>query len=174
MPFDFSARSITCCHTADFLSLLSGFWLLQKRLNQPFSPAHLSLPRSPGVPDVSLLVCSCCFCRVTVFFPHVSTFQVQILDKKLDLSNVQSRCGSKDNIKHVPGGGNVSSTGARSGADSPECTFTTEKVASVHESSHLCEASTLLTLLTPPLTVLSFSLRWRAERRRALRGRTAA
>ncbi|KAM7370401.1 hypothetical protein PAMP_009954 [Pampus punctatissimus] len=34
-------------------------------------------------------------------------FQVQILDQKLDLSNVQSRCGSKDNIKHVPGGGNV-------------------------------------------------------------------
>lgn len=32
---------------------------------------------------------------------------MQILDKKLDLSSVQSRCGSKDNIKHVPGGGNV-------------------------------------------------------------------
>uniref|UniRef100_A0A8D0RF48 Microtubule-associated protein n=1 Tax=Sus scrofa TaxID=9823 RepID=A0A8D0RF48_PIG len=26
----------------------------------------------------------------------------------LDLSNVQSKCGSKDNIKHVPGGGSVS------------------------------------------------------------------
>lgn len=49
------------------------------------------------------------FSRITIFFPHISTFQVQILDKKLDLSNVQSRCGSKDNIKHVPGGGNVSS-----------------------------------------------------------------
>lgn len=51
------------------------------------------------------------FSRITIFFPHVSTFQVQILDKKLDLSYVQSRCGSKDNIKHVPGGGNVSKYG---------------------------------------------------------------
>ncbi|KAK7808446.1 hypothetical protein U0070_019703, partial [Myodes glareolus] len=33
---------------------------------------------------------------------------VQIINKKLDLSNVQSKCGSKDNIKHVPGGGSVS------------------------------------------------------------------
>lgn len=37
--------------------------------------------------------------------------QVQILDKKLDLGNVQARCGSKDNIKHTPGGGKVSSPG---------------------------------------------------------------
>lgn len=52
----------------------------------------------------------CCFLQdnILFFFLHVSTFQVQILDKKLDLSNVQSRCGSKDNLKHVPGGGNVS------------------------------------------------------------------
>jgi len=33
---------------------------------------------------------------------------VDIVHKKIDLSNVQSRCGSKDNIKHIPGGGNVS------------------------------------------------------------------
>ncbi|MEQ2196328.1 hypothetical protein XENOCAPTIV_014770, partial [Xenoophorus captivus] len=32
---------------------------------------------------------------------------VQILDKKLDVSSVQSRCGSKDNLKHKPGGGRV-------------------------------------------------------------------
>ncbi|KAG9355993.1 hypothetical protein JZ751_000837, partial [Albula glossodonta] len=32
---------------------------------------------------------------------------VQIVTKKLDFSHVTSRCGSKDNIKHVPGGGNV-------------------------------------------------------------------
>ena len=44
---------------------------------------------------------------------HCCLFQVQILEKKLDLSNVQSRCGSKDNIKHVAGGGNVSSQGWR-------------------------------------------------------------
>ncbi|XP_075996315.1 uncharacterized protein LOC142990414 [Genypterus blacodes] len=33
--------------------------------------------------------------------------RVQIQHKKLDFSHVTSRCGSKDNIKHVPGGGNV-------------------------------------------------------------------
>ncbi|NWX93359.1 MAP4 protein, partial [Nothoprocta ornata] len=33
--------------------------------------------------------------------------QVQIVSKKANYSHVQSKCGSKDNIKHVPGGGNV-------------------------------------------------------------------
>ncbi|XP_067219900.1 microtubule-associated protein 4 isoform X9 [Chanodichthys erythropterus] len=33
--------------------------------------------------------------------------EVQIVHKKLDFSHITSRCGSKDNIKHVPGGGNV-------------------------------------------------------------------
>ncbi|XP_072116508.1 uncharacterized protein [Mobula birostris] len=33
--------------------------------------------------------------------------KVQIVNKKVDYSHVQSKCGSKDNIKHVPGGGNV-------------------------------------------------------------------
>ncbi|XP_016368734.1 microtubule-associated protein tau [Sinocyclocheilus rhinocerous] len=32
---------------------------------------------------------------------------VQILDQKVDFSNVQSKCGSKANLRHVPGGGNV-------------------------------------------------------------------
>ncbi|XP_054252387.1 microtubule-associated protein tau [Indicator indicator] len=32
---------------------------------------------------------------------------VQIINKKLDFSSVQSKCGSKDNIKHIPGGGSV-------------------------------------------------------------------
>lgn len=40
-------------------------------------------------------------------FNCVFLLQVQILDKKLDLSNVQARCGSKDNLKHTPGGGKV-------------------------------------------------------------------
>lgn len=35
------------------------------------------------------------------------TLQVQIVEKKLDLTNVQARCGSKDNLKHKPGGGRV-------------------------------------------------------------------
>ncbi|XP_056440018.1 microtubule-associated protein 4 isoform X4 [Gadus chalcogrammus] len=33
--------------------------------------------------------------------------KVQILSKKVDLSKVTSKCGSKDNIKHKPGGGVV-------------------------------------------------------------------
>ncbi|XP_077954988.1 uncharacterized protein LOC120816481 isoform X4 [Gasterosteus aculeatus] len=33
--------------------------------------------------------------------------KVQILNKKVDLSKVTSKCGSKDNIKHKPGGGDV-------------------------------------------------------------------
>ncbi|XP_047444733.1 microtubule-associated protein 4 isoform X5 [Mugil cephalus] len=33
--------------------------------------------------------------------------RVQIVHKKLDFSHITSRCGSKDNIKHVPGGGKV-------------------------------------------------------------------
>lgn len=41
------------------------------------------------------------------FYLSSRTLQVQILDKKVDLSNVQARCGSKDNIKHTPGGGKV-------------------------------------------------------------------
>lgn len=44
----------------------------------------------------------CCF-----FFCSL-TLQVQIVSKKVSYSHIQSKCGSKDNIKHVPGGGNVS------------------------------------------------------------------
>ncbi|XP_042521923.1 microtubule-associated protein 4 [Dipodomys spectabilis] len=33
--------------------------------------------------------------------------KVQIVSKKVNYSHIQSKCGSKDNIKHVPGGGNV-------------------------------------------------------------------
>lgn len=34
--------------------------------------------------------------------------KVQIVSKKVNYSHIQSKCGSKDNIKHVPGGGSVS------------------------------------------------------------------
>lgn len=51
--------------------------------------------------------------KVTPVLPNL-IFQVKILDQKLDFSNVQSKCGSKDNIKHVPGGGNVSNYGLNS------------------------------------------------------------
>ncbi|KAM9592647.1 microtubule-associated protein 4-like isoform 4-T4 [Trichechus inunguis] len=33
--------------------------------------------------------------------------KVQIVSKKMNYSHIQSKCGSKDNIKHVPGGGNI-------------------------------------------------------------------
>ncbi|XP_076433219.1 microtubule-associated protein 4 isoform X18 [Peromyscus maniculatus bairdii] len=36
-----------------------------------------------------------------------SAGKVQIVSKKVSYSHIQSKCGSKDNIKHVPGGGNV-------------------------------------------------------------------
>ncbi|XP_031759678.1 uncharacterized protein map4 isoform X4 [Xenopus tropicalis] len=36
-----------------------------------------------------------------------SNGKVQIVSKRVNYSHVQSKCGSKDNIKHVPGGGNV-------------------------------------------------------------------
>lgn len=45
-----------------------------------------------------------------VTHPFFWLSKVQIINKKLDLSNVQSKCGSKDNIKHVPGGGSVSTS----------------------------------------------------------------
>lgn len=47
--------------------------------------------------------------------PH-TFLQVQIFEEKLDLSSVHSKCGSKDNITHVPGGGNVSRNGMKPGA----------------------------------------------------------
>ncbi|XP_029820526.1 microtubule-associated protein 4 [Manacus vitellinus] len=40
--------------------------------------------------------------------PKQPNGKVQIVSKKANYSHVQSKCGSKDNIKHVPGGGNVS------------------------------------------------------------------
>ncbi|KAM4705219.1 microtubule-associated protein 4 [Rhinophrynus dorsalis] len=39
--------------------------------------------------------------------PKQTNGKVQIVSKKVNYSHVQSKCGSKDNIKHVPGGGNV-------------------------------------------------------------------
>lgn len=34
---------------------------------------------------------------------HCNNFQVQIQNKKVDLSKVTSKCGFKDNINHKPG-----------------------------------------------------------------------
>lgn len=42
-----------------------------------------------------------CGADVNVFV--VCSAQVQIVHKRIDLSNVTSKCGSKDNIRHKPG-----------------------------------------------------------------------
>lgn len=52
------------------------------------------------------LLLSLSFLMTCSSFPS-RTLQVQILDKKVDFSNIQARCGSKDNLKHTPGGGKV-------------------------------------------------------------------
>ncbi|NXY42691.1 MTAP2 protein, partial [Ceuthmochares aereus] len=44
---------------------------------------------------------------------------VRILNKKIDFSDIQSRCGSRDNIKHSAGGGNVSNQAACEQAPPP-------------------------------------------------------
>lgn len=41
--------------------------------------------------------------RVSFTKSTCETWQVQILNKKVDVSKVTSKCGSKDNIKHKPG-----------------------------------------------------------------------
>lgn len=66
----------------------------------PSTPYFLLLGWSP--PAAVLILIS------EEFYFSSRTLQVQILDKKLELTNVQARCGSKDNIKHTPGGGKVS------------------------------------------------------------------
>lgn len=76
----------------------------------PFQAASLHPPRRRGsdlvLPSSPQVRGPCSGCGHHSFFFWLS--KVQIINKKLDLSNVQSKCGSKDNIKHVPGGGSVS------------------------------------------------------------------
>ena len=71
---------------------------------------------------------------VTLLFYIVDLFQVQILEQKLDLSNVQSRCGSKDNIRHVAGGGNVSSQGLEAASWTPDATSNRTGRHALHDS----------------------------------------
>lgn len=42
--------------------------------------------------------CVCCFIELSLM-----CLQVQILSKKVDVSKVTSKCGSRVNIKHKPG-----------------------------------------------------------------------
>ncbi|XP_006897933.1 PREDICTED: microtubule-associated protein tau [Elephantulus edwardii] len=69
-----------------------------------------SSPGSPGTPGSRSRQCPPlkAACPRRLCWGLLSRLKaVQIINKKLDLSNVQSKCGSKDNIKHVPGGGSV-------------------------------------------------------------------
>lgn len=66
----------------------------------------LRLTRSRAV---SLAALSDSWCN-GLFPSPLHFFQVEILNQKSDYSYVQSKCGSKDKIKHVPGGGNVSNS----------------------------------------------------------------
>lgn len=67
------------------------------------SPSHFLLSGWFSPPSCSPFISW----RIYLFF---FLLQVKILEKKLDLSNVQARCGSKDNLKHTPGGGKVRET----------------------------------------------------------------
>lgn len=67
------------------------------------SPSHFLLSGWLPPPSCSPFISW----RIYLFFVLL---QVKILEKKMDLSNVQSRCGSKDNLKHTPGGGKVRET----------------------------------------------------------------
>lgn len=73
-------------------------------------------PPSPAQYTLTTRLTSCRYITVTLFAALLfsvtaltsALFQVKILDQKVDYSNVQSKCGSKGNMKHVPGGGDVS------------------------------------------------------------------
>lgn len=81
----------------------SQFW------NAPQGGVNQPALLSPGLQPGSECVCAGRHVWVwCVTHPFFWLSKVQIINKKLDLSNVQSKCGSKDNIKHVPGGGSVS------------------------------------------------------------------
>ncbi|XP_066441594.1 microtubule-associated protein 4 [Eleutherodactylus coqui] len=56
-----------------------------------------------------------------------SNGKVQIVSKKVNYSHVQSKCGSKDNIKHVPGGGNVTNPAKPSVGNSRPSASTSHK-----------------------------------------------
>uniref|UniRef100_A0AAY5EZG3 Microtubule-associated protein n=1 Tax=Electrophorus electricus TaxID=8005 RepID=A0AAY5EZG3_ELEEL len=64
------------------------------RITKPPVPKQVPLPRKPPLFDCINKIIKC-------------MKNVQIVHKKLDFSHVTSRCGSKDNIKHTPGGGNT-------------------------------------------------------------------
>lgn len=66
-------------------------------------PTHLKCWRSKGIKGSVLgffHISGQCF---EGFKRLCGVGQVQILNKKVDLSKVTSKCGSKDNIKHKPG-----------------------------------------------------------------------
>ncbi|OCT73773.1 microtubule-associated protein 4 isoform X10 [Xenopus laevis] len=70
-------------------------------------PVPISTARKPVPPAVPKTATAAKSTDTKETAQKQSNGKVQIVSKKLNYSHVQSKCGSKDNIKHVPGGGNV-------------------------------------------------------------------
>ncbi|XP_069815347.1 titin-like isoform X3 [Dendropsophus ebraccatus] len=71
-----------------------------------------------------------------------SNGKVQIVSKKVNYSHVQSKCGSKDNIKHVPGGGNVTNaTKASIGSSRPPASTSHKPVQIVNKKVDVSKVS---------------------------------
>lgn len=67
-------------------------------------PAHLKCWRCKGIKGSGVFFFFLSLVSVFEGFKRLcGVGQVQILNKKVDLSKVTSKCGSKDNIKHKPG-----------------------------------------------------------------------
>lgn len=118
-----SQTSSFCGAEVSHILVCSRWWQL---VLHPYTtqPLDLLLSRSGIVLHAALFFSPLCFPFSSISSLHClfvclpACLQVQILHKKLDFSHVTSRCGSKDNIKHVPGGGNVSSAGAEDASQS--------------------------------------------------------
>ncbi|KAG8443436.1 hypothetical protein GDO86_012011 [Hymenochirus boettgeri] len=61
-----------------------------------------------------------------------SNGKVQIVSKRVNYSHVQSKCGSKDNIKHVPGGGNATNAAKPAAGSTRPQASGTQKPASAN------------------------------------------
>lgn len=82
---------------------------------------------------------------------HRRWFQVHILHEKLDFSHVQSKCGSKDNLKHSPRGGHVCTTSLSPPSSSSSKSSTTAAAALSVLLLNTCLSDQLIALNLQPL-----------------------
>ncbi|CDQ63605.1 unnamed protein product [Oncorhynchus mykiss] len=114
MRTDFTTSVFHSCSLAalDYSNIMVSFLSLYTFIFQ-CKPTRKCVPPRPKViplPKNSKAPFTGSNSRPISLLPTLSTFLgkiVEILDQKIDFSNVQSKCRSKDNIKHIPGGGNV-------------------------------------------------------------------